>query len=58
MQIPSPIYPAEQGLQERADVMNVQVRKICLVDDLQVLGQRQLALAKQRIGLGEQLLWP
>ena len=46
-----PVDALEQVPEERGDVVDVERRVVLLGDDQQVLGQRQLPLAEDRVGL-------
>ena len=58
VQVARPIDALQHVPQERGDVVDVELRIVGLVDDQQVLGQRQLPLAEDRVGLRQQLLRP
>ena len=58
MQVAPPIHPLQQVAEEVGDVADVQVRAVLGGGDAQVLGQRQLAVAQQGVGQGEQFPRP
>ena len=53
-----PVHALQQVPEERRNVVNVEVGIVLAGDDEQVLRQRQLPLAEDGVGAGEQLLRP
>ncbi len=56
MQVARPVDAAEHVPKERGDVVHVEPRIVLPGSDPQVLGQRELPLAENRVGRGQQLL--
>ena len=58
MQVAPPIDAFEHVAEELGDVLHVQPRVVLAGGDPKILGQRQLAVAQQRIGQREQFARP
>lgn len=58
MQIGPPIDPLQQVAEERGDIMDIECGLVFAGDDQEVFRQRKLALAKDGVGDGQDLLGP
>src|SRR5262249_50819364 len=58
VQVGLPIDALQQVAEEGRDVVDVEFRVVLPGDDEQVLGQRQLPLAQEGVGAGEEFLRP
>ena len=57
MQVGPPIDAFQQVPQKRGDVVYIEIGRVFLGDDEQVLGERQLPLPEKGVGTGQQFHW-